>query len=166
MKVSEIKNKFLKWNPPFMVGKTVKVPVFRRVSKTHDYRNPSYQKSWAVGEARVTSLFFMKTKSRFYFCFTLTHNPVASKWVDQIRALSCHIVDRDDEVQAVQAHRLVTTNDDLFTPAWAQKLCDRLNATAAKKGKKIKAPKTELKIKAKPCKCGKTCSCQKEKKKK
>ena len=166
MKVSEIKKRFLKWNAPCAVGKEVVVPTYRRVSTTHDKKNSGYKQRWEPGKARVTETFCSRERGKVRFSIVVSRNACAVKWITCFRSDGFFVSEKFSKgsLVGVGGMKYASPNDDIFTPAWAKKLCERLNtideAKAKKAAQKSKAPKPTTK--AKPCKC-KVCKCGKAK---
>ncbi len=168
MKISEIRKKFLRWAVPFAVGKMVIVPIYRRVSTTHDIKNSGYKQSWEPGKARVTSVYCEKKRGQAYFSIFVNRNACAVKWISGFKSDGFFVEEKERGTKFIDVGPdlcYASANEDLFTKTWAQKLCDRLNAieeAKSKKTKKIIPPKPKLLIEAKPCKC-KACKCGKAK---
>jgi hypothetical protein len=164
MKISEIRKKFLRWAVPFAVGKMVIVPIYKRVSTTHDKKNSGYKQRWEPGKARVTSIYCEKKRGQAYFSIFVNRNACAVKWISGFKSDGFFVEEKhnDETAVAFASTNYATPNADLFTKPWAQKLCDRLNAIEEAVARKITHTAPKPTIKAKPCKC-KVCKCGKAK---
>ena len=165
MKISEIRKKFLRWAVPFAVGKMVIVPIYRRVSTTHDPRNSGYKQRWEPGKARVTSIYCEKKRGQAYFSIFVNRNACAVKWISGFKSDGFFVEAKERGTKFVEVGpdlRYASANEDLVTKTWAQKLCDRLNAIEEAVARKITHTAPKPTTKAKPCKC-KVCKCGKAK---